>query len=203
MTVPRLEEVKKDVRKSISHAMGTAKDMLQKDIDCNNINQLTYASGASDEVGGMIIVLSRLFPEDSDVSGLLKDANSARNTYYQGKERFLKQCECKKKQIQKKVFLIRCDCLTNKVVLLEFFLEYCGACKMQDPILEDLRRSAGDKVDIIKVSVTENRDMASNFNINATPTMFIIKDNNILKQYIGVTSKDQLESAINQAAGIY
>ena len=74
---------------------------------------------------------------------------------------------------------------------------------MQDPILEDLRKSAGDKVDIIKVSVTENRDMAHNFNINATPTMFIIKDNNILKQYIGVTSKDQLESAINQAAGIY
>lgn len=85
----------------------------------------------------------------------------------------------------------------DKVILVNFFAEWCGACKAQDPILEELRRTTGNKVDIIKVDVSENRDMVREFKVEATPTMFIIKDNNILRKYVGVTSRNELESMIN------
>lgn len=85
----------------------------------------------------------------------------------------------------------------DKVILINFFAEWCGACKAQDPILEELRRTTGNKVDIIKVNVSEDRDMAREFKVEATPTMFIIKGNNILRKYVGVTSRNELESIIN------
>ena len=87
----------------------------------------------------------------------------------------------------------------SKVTLLEFYADWCSACKAQDPILEELERDIGHKVDIVKVSLAENKDMFDQFQINATPTMFVIKDNNILKTFIGTTSRNELESAINGA----
>jgi 2,5-diamino-6-(ribosylamino)-4(3H)-pyrimidinone 5'-phosphate reductase len=87
----------------------------------------------------------------------------------------------------------------NKVTLLEFFADWCSACKAQDSILEELERDIGHKVDIIKIGLTENKDIFDEYEINATPTMFLVRNNNILKKYVGVTSKDELESAINIA----
>ncbi len=87
----------------------------------------------------------------------------------------------------------------NKVTLLEFFADWCSACNVQDPILTELERDMGNKVDIIRISLAENKDVFDEFKINATPTLFVIKDNNILKKYVGITSKNELESAINGA----
>jgi len=87
----------------------------------------------------------------------------------------------------------------NKVTLVEFYAEWCGACKAQDPILEELERDMGHKADIIKIGLSENKELFDEFGINATPTLFLIKDNNIVKKYIGTTSKNELESAINNA----
>lgn len=87
----------------------------------------------------------------------------------------------------------------SKITLVNFYADGCGACKAQDPILVELERSIGNKVDIVKISLKENKEMFDEFKINATPTMFIIKDNNILKKYVGVTSRSELESAINDA----
>ena len=89
----------------------------------------------------------------------------------------------------------------DKVTLLGFYAEWCGACKAQDPILEELERDMGNKVDIIRIGITDNRDMFNQFNIDATPTLLIVKNNNILKRYVGVTSRNELESAINIAYG--
>jgi len=60
-----------------------------------------------------------------------------------------------------------------------------------------LEKSMGNKVDIVKVSLAENKDMFDEFKIDATPTLFLIKDENIFKKYVGVTSRSELESAIN------
>lgn len=87
----------------------------------------------------------------------------------------------------------------SKVTLVDFFAEGCGACRAQDPILEELERDIGHRVDIIRIGLADNKAMFDEFNINATPTLFIIKDNNILKKYIGVTSKNELEATINNA----
>lgn len=87
----------------------------------------------------------------------------------------------------------------SKVTLVDFYADWCSACKAQDPILAELEREMGNKVDIIKISLKDNKDMFDEFKINATPTMFIIKDDNIIKKFIGTTSKNELESAINGA----
>lgn len=87
----------------------------------------------------------------------------------------------------------------DKVTLVEFYAEWCGACKEQGIVLDELERDIGNKVDIIKISLTEHKDVFDEFKINATPTLFVIKDNNIIKKYVGVTSKNELESAINNA----
>lgn len=88
----------------------------------------------------------------------------------------------------------------NKVTLVDFYADWCGACKAQDPILAELERDMGNKVDIIKISLAENKAMFDEFKIDATPTLFVIKDNNIFKKYVGVTSRNELESAINGAS---
>lgn len=85
------------------------------------------------------------------------------------------------------------------IVLVGFMAEWCGACKVQDPILEDLRKSMGDKVEIIKVDVDKDKDAMNGIKIDATPTLFLLKNDQIFKKYIGVTSKSELESTINRA----
>ena len=87
----------------------------------------------------------------------------------------------------------------SKVTLVDFYADGCGACMAQDPILTELERDMGNKVDIVKISLRENKEMFDEFGINATPTLFLIKNDNILKKYIGVTSKSELEYAINGA----
>lgn len=87
----------------------------------------------------------------------------------------------------------------NGITLISFMADWCGACKAQDPILEELDRIIGDKIEIIKVNVSENRDMIKDLNIHATPTLFILKGDNIFKKYVGLTDRNELESAINGA----
>ncbi len=87
----------------------------------------------------------------------------------------------------------------NKVTLLEFYADWCSACKAQDPILVEVEKSMGNKVDIVRIGLDGNKDMFDEFKIDATPTMFVIKNDNIFRKYIGVTSRNELESAINSA----
>jgi len=84
--------------------------------------------------------------------------------------------------------------------LVNFFAEGCGACRVQDPILEELERDIGYKVDIVRIGLADNNEMFNEFNIDATPTLFVIKNNNVFKKYVGVTSRNELESAINSAS---
>lgn len=88
----------------------------------------------------------------------------------------------------------------SKVTLVDFYADWCSACKAQDPILAELERDIGHKVDIIRISLADNKDMFDELKINATPTLFVIKNNNIFKKYVGVTSRNELEYAIDDAS---
>lgn len=87
----------------------------------------------------------------------------------------------------------------NKIILVMFFSERCGYCRTQDPILEELRKSMGDKIEIIKIDIDKERDKAKELNVDATPTIFILKNDNIFKKYIGLTYRNELEPVINNA----
>lgn len=87
----------------------------------------------------------------------------------------------------------------DKIVLVGFMSEWCGACHAQNPILDELGKIIGNKAEIIKVDVDKNRDIVKEWHIDATPTLFILKNYNILKKFIGLTNRNELESAINNA----
>ncbi len=87
----------------------------------------------------------------------------------------------------------------NKIVLVGFISEWCGACRAQNPILDELGKIVGNKAEIIKIDVNDHRDIVREWHVDATPTLFLLKNDSIFKKFIGLTDRNILESAINNA----
>lgn len=87
----------------------------------------------------------------------------------------------------------------SKVVLMDFYADWCGPCKMQDPIIEELKKKFGDKVEFRKVDVDTNYELAAKYTIHAVPTLILEKDGTFFKRYVGVTRTSALEADINSA----
>ena len=83
-------------------------------------------------------------------------------------------------------------------VLVDFWAEWCGPCKMIGPILEELAIEMGEKIKIVKVDVDNNIQTAMKYSIRSIPTLIIIKNGSVVAQNIGAASKAQLEDFINK-----
>jgi len=83
-----------------------------------------------------------------------------------------------------------------KPVLIDFFAEWCGPCKMQTPILEELKREMGDSVEIKKVDVDQDPEYAMKFGIQVVPTLVIEKDGKAVHRLEGVTQADRLRELL-------
>lgn len=83
------------------------------------------------------------------------------------------------------------------VVLVDFWAEWCGPCKMQLPILEEISAEMTD-VKICKVNVDENNELAMKFGIRSIPTMMIFKNGNKVDQLIGLKQKSELAVKLSQ-----
>jgi thioredoxin 1 len=86
----------------------------------------------------------------------------------------------------------------DKPVLVDFFAEWCGPCKMMKPILEELRQRIGDKIRILKIDVDRSPLVSSVYNIQGVPTLILFQNGNILWRQAGVVQTNQLERIINQ-----
>ncbi len=86
------------------------------------------------------------------------------------------------------------------VALVDFWAPWCGPCRMQGPIIEELAKdfADNDKVKIVKVNVDENQTTAGNFQIMSIPTLKIFKGGKAVEDFVGVQNKDVLTQKIKQ-----
>ncbi|MFA6332451.1 MAG: thioredoxin [Methanoregula sp.] len=89
----------------------------------------------------------------------------------------------------------------SKPVLFDFFATWCGPCKMQTPILEELAKKMGDAVEIRKIDVDQHMDLAEKYGIRVVPTLVIEKDGKIVKSMEGVTDISTLENLLKPLVG--
>ncbi|MDS0241941.1 MULTISPECIES: thioredoxin [Haloferax] len=84
------------------------------------------------------------------------------------------------------------------VRLLDFYADWCGPCKTQDPILDELEGDY-ESVEFVKVDVDEEQDVANQYQVRSLPTLIVENDDGIVDRFVGVTQRDDIESALSQA----
>jgi len=83
-------------------------------------------------------------------------------------------------------------------VVVDFWAEWCGPCRMVAPILDQLAEEIDQKAVVAKMNVDENKQTPTQFNINAIPTMIFFKNGKEIARVVGAGSKDEIKAKIDQ-----
>lgn len=85
-------------------------------------------------------------------------------------------------------------------VLVDFWAEWCGPCKMIAPVLDELADELGDTAKIGKVNIDDSQDLAAEYGIRAIPTLLVFKGGEVAEQIVGLRSKKDLKESLTKAA---
>ena len=89
---------------------------------------------------------------------------------------------------------------SDKPVIVDFWAEWCGPCKMIAPLLDEIAKEKAESVKVAKVNVDENQSLSSKFNIRAIPSLLFFKNGQLRDQVTGMTSKKDLLNRIEALA---
>lgn len=86
----------------------------------------------------------------------------------------------------------------NRPVLVDFFAEWCGPCKMMSPILKEVKAELNDEVSILKIDVDKNQNLAAKFQVRGVPTFVLFKEGKQVWRQSALLKKNDLISVIKQ-----
>jgi thioredoxin 1 len=90
----------------------------------------------------------------------------------------------------------------NGVVLVDFWAPWCGPCRAQGEVLEDLAAEVSGKAEICKINIDDYQETANKYGVRSIPTIIIFKDGEAVKQFVGVQSKDVLVEVISKVQNV-
>ncbi|HCS30146.1 MAG TPA: thioredoxin [Enterococcus sp.] len=88
--------------------------------------------------------------------------------------------------------------IASGLTLIDFWATWCGPCRMQTPILEELSRELSGNKKIAKVNVDQERDLALKFGIQSIPTILVFQEGRLVDRLVGVRMKDELKQIMNE-----
>lgn len=80
----------------------------------------------------------------------------------------------------------------SKPTLVDFYATWCGPCKMQSPIIDEVKKAVGDKANVLKVDVDKAQEISVRYQVRSVPTLIVFKDGMAVWRASGLHSKDQL-----------
>ena len=83
-------------------------------------------------------------------------------------------------------------------ILVDFWAEWCGPCKMIAPVLEDIAKDHGDKLQIAKLNVDDHPSVAQRYDVMSIPTLLVFKEGNVCKRLVGAKGKAQLLEELSE-----
>ncbi len=87
---------------------------------------------------------------------------------------------------------------SSKPVLVDFWADWCGPCRIVGPVLEEISEEYSDKIAVAKVNVDENPELASEYGIRSIPTMILFKDGRQTDSVIGALPKESIVDFVNE-----
>lgn len=86
----------------------------------------------------------------------------------------------------------------NKPTLVDFFATWCGPCKMQAPILEQLKENVGETANVIKVDIDRNQQLAAQYRVQSVPTLIMFKNGEPVWRAVGVQTLELLQDKVKE-----
>ena len=86
----------------------------------------------------------------------------------------------------------------NKPTLVDFFATWCGPCRIQGPILEDVKKRVGDEANIIKVDIDRNQELAARYRVQSVPTLILFKNGEPVWRTVGLQQQNLLVDKLKE-----
>ena len=87
---------------------------------------------------------------------------------------------------------------SDKPTLVDFFATWCGPCRMQGPVLEEVKNKVGDTANVLKVDIDKNVELAQRYRVQSVPTIILFKSGEAVWRAVGLQQGDVLEAKINE-----